>query len=164
MNKSTKILLVSGVVLALLYGAYVFVQKNMNKISETTYRFQRFKIEKASLTDFRFSTEVVLTNQSDISLTITGYDISVQIQNTPLLNIQDDSLNVDIPSNQSFTIPIFIKFDPRKLGSTILQLLMAIQSIEGTTEKIKVRFVGTISGKMGAVGVKNIPIDYTEEI
>jgi hypothetical protein len=31
-------------------------------------------------------------------------------------------------------------------------------------EKLKIRYVGTASGRFGALGVKNIPIDYTYEM
>jgi hypothetical protein len=31
-------------------------------------------------------------------------------------------------------------------------------------EKIKIRYVGTASGRFGALGVKNIPIDFTYDL
>jgi hypothetical protein len=163
MQKSTKIFVIGAVVVAVIYGIYQYAKKNTAKLAEMTYRFQNFKVLNASLRDFSSSIEVVLTNPSNIGFTVTGYDINVQIQGTPILNIKDDSVDITIPSNQSVAIPLSVQFDPRKLGSTLLPLFLAVFLTGDAKEKIKIRYYGTASGRFGALGVKNIPIDYTYE-
>jgi hypothetical protein len=164
MQKSTKIIVIGAVLAAVIYGLYQYAKKNTAKLAEMTYRFQNFKILKASFRDFSSTIEVVLTNPSNIGFTVTGYDINIQIQETPILNIKDDSINITIPANQSVAIPLSVQFDPRKLGSTLLPLFVAVFVTGDSKEKIKMRYVGTASGRFGAVGVKNIPIDYTYEM
>ena len=164
MQKNTKILVIGVVVVAMIYGIYQYAKKNTAKLAEMTYRFQNFKILNASFRDFSSSIEVVLTNPSNIGFTVTGYDINVQIQGTPLLNIKDDSVNITIPSNESVAIPLAIQFDPRKLSATLLPLFLAVFVTGDSKEKLKIRYYGTASGRFGALGVKNIPIDYTYEM
>ena len=164
MKKSTKIALVVGVALAIVYGIYRYAKKNTEKLAEMTYRFQNFKIQRAALKDFQSSVEIVLTNPSNIGFTVTGYDINVKVQEVPVLNIKDDAVDITIPANESVTLPLTIQFDPRKLGTTLLPLFMAVFVTGDSKEKIKIRYVGTASGRFGALGVKNIPIDYTYEM
>ena len=164
MQKNTKILVIGVVVVAMIYGIYQYAKKNTAKLAEMTYRFQNFKVLNVSFRDFSSSIEVVLTNPSKIGFTVTGYDINVQIQGTPLLNIKDDSVNITIPSNKSVAIPLSIQFDPRKLSATLLPLFLAVFVTGDSKEKLKIRYYGTASGRFGALGVKNIPIDYTYEM
>jgi LEA14-like dessication related protein len=164
MQKSSKIIVISLVALAIVYGVYQYAKKNTAKLAEMTYRFQNFKILNVSFRDFQSSIEVVLTNPSNLGFTVTGYNINVEIQNTRILNIADDSVNITIPSNQSVAIPLSIQFDPRKLSSTLLPLFLAVFLTGDSKEKIRIRYVGTASGRFGALGVKNIPIDYTYEM
>ena len=164
MQKNTKILVIGVVVVAMIYGIYQYAKKNTAKLAEMTYRFQNFKVLNVSFRDFSSSIEVVLTNPSNIGFTVTGYDINVQIQGTSLLNIKDDSVNITIPSNESVAIPLAIQFDPRKLSATLLPLFLAVFVTGDSKEKLKIRYYGTASGRFGALGVKNIPIDYTYEM
>lgn len=164
MNKNTKLALGIAAVLAIVYGIYRYAKKNTAKLAEMTYRFQNFKIQRAALKDFQSSVEIVLTNPSNIGFTVTGYDINVKVQEVPVLNIKDDAVDITIPANESVTLPLTIQFDPRKLGATLLPLFMAVFVTGDSKEKIKIRYVGTASGRFGALGVKNIPIDYTYEM
>lgn len=164
MEKGTKLFLSVATIGAIIYGIYRYAKKNTAKLAEMTYRFQNFKILNASFRDFSSSIEVVLTNPSNIGFTVTGYDINVQIQGTPILNIKDDSVDITIPANQSVAIPLSVQFDPRKLSSTLLSLFLAVFVTGDAKNKIKIRYFGTASGRFGALGVKNIPIDYTYEM
>ncbi len=164
MPKSTRIVIIGAVIAAVIYGIYQYAKKNTAKLAEMTYRFQNFKILNASFRDFSSTIEVVLTNPSNIGFNVTGYDINVQIQGTPILNIKDNSVDITIPANQSVAIPLSVQFDPRKLSSTLLPLFLDVFVTGNSTEKLKIRYVGTASGRFGALGVKNIPIDYTYEM
>ena len=164
MKKNTKIALIVAGVAAIVYGLYRFAQKSTAKLAEMTYRFQNFKVQRAALKDFKATIEVVLTNPSNIGFTVTGYDINVQVQEVPVLNIKDNAVDITIPANESVTLPLAIQFDPRKLGTTLLPLFLAVFVTGDSKEKIRIRYVGTASGRFGALGVKNIPIDYTYEM
>jgi hypothetical protein len=164
MKKGVKIGLIVAALALLGYAGYKYFSSNADKLMDMTYRFQNFKILKASLTDFQGSTDVVLTNPSDLSFTVTSYDINVEIEKTFVASIVANNVDIVIPAQQSVTIPINIQFDPRKAGQTVLQILMAISMNSHGVHKTPIHFTGKISGKYGPLGFHDIPVDYTYEV
>jgi len=164
MDKKGKITLavVGGV--AILVGIFYYLKKNAMKLMDMTYRFQNFKIKSASLSNVEVGAEVVLTNPSQLSFTITGYDINVQFQGVNVANLKRNDSNIPIGSNSSVTIPFDVKFDPRQVGASLLPLFLDVFVNKTSSEKFKLRYIGTISAKYGVVGISNIPIDYTYEM
>jgi LEA14-like dessication related protein len=164
MEKKTKITLavVGGV--AVLLGVFYYLKKNAMKLMDMTYRFQNFKLKRASLTNVEVTSEVVLTNPSQLSFTITGYDINVQFQGVNVVRLQRSDSNIPIPSNSSVTIPFDVQFDPRQVGASLLPLFLDVFVNKVSSEKFKLRYIGTISAKYGVLGISNISIDYTYEM
>jgi LEA14-like dessication related protein len=164
MDKKGKITLavVGGV--AILVGIFYYLKKNAMKLMDMTYRFQNFKIKSASLSNVEVGAEVVLTNPSQLSFTITGYDINVQFQGVNVANLKRNDSNIPIGSNSSVTIPFDVKFDPRQVGASLLPLFLDVFIKKTSDEKLKLRYIGTISARYGALGISNIPIDYTYEM
>jgi LEA14-like dessication related protein len=164
MENKVKITLaiVGGV--AVLLGVFYFLKKNAMKLMEMTYRFQNFKLKRATLTNVEVTSEVVLTNPSELSFTITGYDVNVQFQGVNVVRLQRSDSNIPIPSNSSVTIPFDVQFDPRQVGASLLPLFLDVFVNKTSSEKFKLRYIGTISAKYGVVGISNIPIDYTYEL
>jgi hypothetical protein len=155
-------LAISGIVLVSIIGYFIFLKKQADKLLEMTYSFQKFKVQNAGLSNFKFSIEVVLNNPTKVDFTISGYDIDIAFQDTPITKIKGSELAILVPANQSVAIPLAVEFDPRKLGTNILQAFLDIfilnsREIAGNNLK----FTGMVSGKFGAVGFKNVPIDYT---
>jgi LEA14-like dessication related protein len=164
MDKKVKITLAIASGVAVLLGVFYYLKKNAMKLMEMTYRFQNFKLKKATLSNVEVTSEVVLTNPSQLSFTITGYDINVQFQGVNVVRLQKSDSNIPIPSNSSVTIPFDVQFDPRKVGSSLLPLFLDVFINKTSNDKLKLRYVGTISAKYGIVGISNIPIDYTYEM
>ena len=164
MDKKVKILLVGAGIVGLAYWYFQYLKKNAMKLMDMTYRFQNFKIKNASLTNVEVDSEVVLTNPSQLSFTITGYDINVQFQGVNVANLKRDDSNIFVASNTSITIPFGVKFDPRKVGSSLLPLFLDVFVNKTSDTKFKLRYLGTISAKYGFIGISNIPIDYTYEM
>ena len=164
MEKKTKITLAiaGGVALLVAFGYYL--KKNAMKLMEMTYRFQNFKLKKATLSNVEVTSEVVLTNPSQLAFTITGYDVNVQFQGVNVVRIQRSDSSILVPSNSSVTIPFDVQFDPRQVGSSLLPLFLDVFVNKTSSEKFKLRYIGTISAKYGVVGISNIPIDYTYEL
>jgi LEA14-like dessication related protein len=164
MEKKTKITLAiaGGVALLVAFGYYL--KKNAMKLMEMTYRFQNFKLKRATLSNVEVTSEVVLTNPSQLAFTITGYDVNVQFQGVNVVRIQRSDSNILVPSNSSVTIPFDVQFDPRQVGSSLLPLFLDVFVNKTSSEKFKLRYIGTISAKYGVVGISNIPIDYTYEL
>lgn len=164
MDKKVKIALVGAGVLGLAIWYFYYLKNNAMKLMDMTYRFQNFKLKNASLTNVEVEAEVVLTNPSQLSFTVTGYDINVQFQGVNVANLKRDDSNIPIGSNSSVAIPFNVKFDPRKVGSTLLPLFLDVFVNKTDETKFKLRYLGTISAKYGVIGISNIPIDYTYEM
>lgn len=164
MEKKTKITLAIAGGVALLVALGYYLKKNAMKLMEMTYRFQNFKLKRATLTNVEVTSEVVLTNPSQLAFTITGYDVNVQFQGVNVVRIQRSDSSILVPSNSSVTIPFDVQFDPRQVGSSLLPLFLDVFVNKTSSEKFKLRYIGTISAKYGVVGLSNIPIDYTYEL
>jgi LEA14-like dessication related protein len=164
MDKKVKIALAVAGLVAVGVGFFVYLKKNAMKLMDMTYRFQNFKLRTATLTKVDVGAEVVLTNPSQLSFSITGYDINVQFQGVNVANLKRDNANIPIGANSSITIPFDVEFDPRAVGSTILPLFLDVFVNNTGNQKFKLRYLGTISAKYGIVGISNIPIDYTYEM
>jgi LEA14-like dessication related protein len=164
MDKKGKIALAVAGGVAILVGVFYYLKTNAMKLMEMTYRFQNFKLKNASLNNVEVDAEVVLTNPSQLSFTITGYDVNVQFQGVNVANLKRSDANIPIPSNSSATIPFGVQFDPRKVGSSLLPLFLDVFVNKTSNDKLKLRYVGTISAKYGVIGISNIPIDYTYEM
>jgi len=164
MDKKVKIALVSAGIIGLALWYFKYLKTNAMKLMDMTYRFQNFKMKNASLNNVEVEAEVVLTNPSQLSFTITGYDINVQFQGVNVANLKRDNTNIPIDSNSSIAIPFNVKFDPRQVGSSLLPLFLDVFVNKTSEQKFKLRYLGTISAKYGIIGITNIPIDYTYEI
>ena len=164
MEKKTKITLAIAGGVALLVALGYYLKKNAMKLMEMTYRFQNFKLKKATLSNVEVTSEVVLTNPSQLAFTITGYDVNVQFQGVNVVRIQRSDSSILVPSNSSVTIPFDVQFDPRQVGASLLPLFLDVFVNKTSSEKFKLRYIGTISAKYGVVGISNIPIDYTYEL
>ena len=164
MDKKVKITLAIAGGVAVLLGVFYYLKKNAMKLMEMTYRFQNFKLKKATLSNVEVTSEVVLTNPSQLAFTITGYDVNVQFQGVNVVRIQRSDSSILVPSNSSVTIPFDVQFDPRKVGSSLLPLFLDVFVNKTSSEKFKLRYIGTISAKYGVVGISDIPIDYTYEL
>ena len=164
MDKKVKITLAIAGGVAILLGVFYYFKKNAMKLMEMTYRFQNFKLKRATLSNVEVTSEVVLTNPSQLSFTITGYDVNVQFQGVNVVRLQKSDSNIPIPSNSSVTIPFDVQFDPRQVGASLLPLFLDVFVNKTSSEKLKLRYIGTISAKYGVVGISNIPIEYVYEM
>ena len=160
MNKNVKIGLAVAGVAVVGYFLYKYFEKNIWKLMDIKYRFQNFKVSKLTLKDVVVESEVVLTNPSDIGFTITNYDINVEIQKVPVAILSGNDVNIPILANQSTTIPLVAQFNPTEVGSVVLSLFMGGVLSNVDTSNLEFHYVGKISGKYGAFGFKDIPIDY----
>ena len=164
MDKKVKITLAVAGGIAVLIGFIYYLKNNAMKLMDMTYRFQNFKLKRASLTNVEVTSEVVLTNPSQLAFTITGYDVNVQFQGVNVVNLKRGDSNILVPSNSSVTIPFDVQFDPRQVCASLLPLFLDVFVNKTSSEKFKLRYIGTISAKYGIVGISNIPIDYTYEM
>jgi LEA14-like dessication related protein len=163
MNKTSKVALILSGLGLVGYGLYVYFKNNALKLIEMTYRFQNLKVNKFTISDAEVSAEVVLTNPSDLSFKITGYDINVQFEGYDVARLQRSNTNIPIDARESTTIPFIVQFDPRQVGTNLYPLFLDVFVNKTSSKRFKVRYVGSISLKYGFLGFKNVPVDYTYE-
>jgi hypothetical protein len=174
-----------GVVLALT-AAYMYFRKQATTLMNgITYKFQNVRFPKISLQEVQVSTDLVINNPSDLTLTVTGYDMVAEIwtyanagdaepqSRTPLARLVGTDINTPIPRFNSGVFPILIKFKPQDLGlalaPVVLQMLstasqQASTGVDNTNRKFAIHYRGLFSGKLGAFGVSNVPVNYTYNI
>lgn len=143
-------------------GYLAYFQVQVNKLMELTYRFQKFRFLNVGLQNVRFTTELVVTNPSNLTFTITGYNLNVQIQDKILATIKGDNLAFTVVANSSVPLPLDVQFNPNVLSQNLLSVFLdasVINTMQNST--IPIRVVGTMSVKFGFLGFKNVPVDYT---
>lgn len=151
-----------GGILAAIIGYGIYLKYQAEKLLDMTYSFQKFKIINAGLNNFQFKVELVLSNPSKVDFTIDDYDINIQFQGSTLTTLTGTSVNLVVPANQSVALPLDVQFNPRLLSASVAQVFLDAFILNPTqTQSTSIRYTGKVSGKFGAIGFKNIPIDYT---
>jgi hypothetical protein len=180
MEKKKIILIVLSGVALTLTAAFLYFKKQANLLMDKiTYEFKSIKFPKVSLQEVQISANLVVNNPSDLTLKVTGYDMVAELytyaqagdaepqSKTPLAHLVGKDINAEIPKGNSGVFPVMIKFKPQDLGLAIapvvLNLLSQGVSSQGdnSNRKFAVHYRGVISGKLGAFGVSNVPVDYT---
>jgi LEA14-like dessication related protein len=161
MNK--KVGLVIGGIVLLFTGYILYLKLQANKLAaQLTYRLQSFQIKNFGLSNIRILSEIVVTNPTSVEFSITDYNIDVQVEGTTITTLKGGGAPVLVGANQSTTIPLDVQFDPRKVAQNLLSFFLDVFVVNPREAKgINIRYVGTISGKFGALGFSNIPVDYT---
>jgi hypothetical protein len=171
-----------GVVLALT-AAYLYFKKQATTLMNgITYKFQNVRFPKISLQEVQISTDLLINNPSDLTLTVTGYDMVAELytyanigdaepqSKTPLAHLVGTDINTQIPKANTGVFPILIKFKPQDLGLALAPVVLNMLStasqqastgVDNTDRKFAVHYRGLFSGKLGAFGVSNVPVDFT---
>jgi hypothetical protein len=149
---------------ALLGGYLFFVYKQGLKLMDMTYSFKNFKIAQGSgLQSFNVTMDLVLNNPSNVDFKINDYRIDVEVQGTYVTTLVGRNLNITIPKSQSVSIPLALQFDPRTLGANLLSLFVDVflAGNNNATKNFGIRYKGEVSGRIGLLGFRNVPVDYT---
>lgn len=141
----------------LLVAQYFYKQQKL--LMSMGYRIRNVRVLKRTAQEVQVSFEFALENKSNIGFRLTGIDISVYtLSGQYLARFSDNNLNLTVPAmTTSEPIPMVIKFDPRKLGRSVLEILGDLISGNG----FALRFVGDVSVTTGLVGFRKLGIDYT---
>ena len=162
MNK--KAWYVVGGIGVVMLGYLYYIYKQGEKLMEMTYSFKNFKVGQGSgLQSFNATMDLVLVNPSNVDFKINDYRIDVEVQGTYVTTLVAKNLNLTIPKSQSVSIPISLQFDPRTLGANLLSLFVDVflANNKKPNEKFGIRYNGQVSGRIGLLGFRNVPVDYT---
>jgi LEA14-like dessication related protein len=167
MNKDliSKILIGLGVSTIAVGIAYYF-KKGIDNLIEIGMDFSNFRIKSASLNEVVGTTDLTLSNPSDLGFEVTDYNIDVIMQGINMLTIKGENLSIKIPPKGVVVVTLEIKFDPKKLGLNTALLLLEMYSSQNLNAQglnnLTIRYLGSLSGKFAGLSIKNIPIDYTQ--
>jgi LEA14-like dessication related protein len=167
MNKDliTKILIGLGISTIVIGIAYYF-KKGIDNLIEIGMDFSNFRLLNASMNEVVGSTDLTLSNPSDLGFEVTDYSIDVIIQGITMITIKGENLSIKIPPKGVVVVPLEIKFDPKKLGLNSALLLLELFSSQNLNTQglnnLTIRYLGSLSGKFAGLSIKNIPIDYTQ--
>jgi hypothetical protein len=167
MNKDliTKILIGLGISTIVIGIAYYF-KKGIDNLIEIGMDFSNFRLLNASMNEVVGSTDLTLSNPSDLGFEVTDYSIDVIIQGITMITIKGENLSIKIPPKGVVVVPLEIKFDPKKLGLNSALLLLELFSSQNLNSQglnnLTIRYLGSLSGKFAGLSIKNIPIDYTQ--
>lgn len=183
MDKKKMIYVIIGGVVLAATAAFIYFKKQATTLMNgITYKFKNVRFPKISLQEVQISTELVINNPSDLTLTVTGYDMVAELftyknagdaepeSKTPLAHLVGTDINTPIPKNNSGVFPVLVKFKPQDLGLAIapvaLQMLTNLAQqgstgVDDTNRKFAIHYRGLFSGKLGAFGVSNVPVNYT---
>ena len=141
----------------LLVAQYFYKQQRL--LMQMGYRIRKVRLLKRTAQEVVVSFEFMLENKSKIGFRLTGIDLNVYTPSGEYLaRFVDPELNTLVPANTtSEPIPMVIRFDPRKLGRSVLQIVSDLVSGEG----FALRFVGDVSVTTGLVGFRKLGVDYT---
>lgn len=167
MNKDllTKILIGLGVSTIVVGIAYYF-KKGIDNLIEIGMDFSNFRLVNASMNEVVGSTNLTLSNPSDLGFEVTDYSIDVIIQGITMITIKGENLSVKIPPKGVVVVPLQIAFDPKKLGLNSALLILEMFSSQSLNsqglQNLNIRYLGSLNGRFMGLSIKNIPIDYTQ--
>lgn len=162
MNKKTWYII--GGVGAVMLGYLYYIYKQGEKLMDMTYSFKNFKLgQGSSIQSVNINIDLVLNNPSNVDFKINDYRIDVEVQGTYVTTLVGKNLNITIPKSQSVSIPLALQFDPRTLGANLLSLFVDVFLANNNkpSGNFGIRYVGQVSGRIGLLGFRNVPVDYT---
>lgn len=141
----------------LLVAQYFYKQQQL--LLQMGYRIRNVRVLKRTAQEVVVSFEFLLENKSNISFRLTGIDLNVYTPSGDYLaRFTDPNINTVVPAQTtSEPIPMVVKFDPRRLGRSVLQLISDLISGDG----LALRFVGDVSVTTGVVGFRKLGVDFT---
>ena len=141
----------------LLVAQYFYKQQQL--LLQMGYRIRNVRVLKRTAQEVVVSFEFLLENKSNISFRLTGIDLNVYTPSGDYLaRFTDPSINTVVPAQTtSEPFPMVVKFDPRRLGRSVLQLVTDLIGGDG----LALRFVGDVSLTTGVVGFRKLGVDFT---
>lgn len=141
----------------LLVAQYFYKQQKL--LMDMGYKIRSVRVLKRTAQEVVVSFDFLLDNKSTIQFRLTSLDINVYTASGDYLaRFVDPDMNIIVPAGAiSAPIPIVVRFDPRKLGVSVLTILGDLLTGEG----LALRFVGEVGGTTGLVGFRKLGIDFT---
>lgn len=158
-----KIAIWSGIVLgssALLYFTYNYVQNQIKLLTKLAYKFIGYKILKLSTKQIIVDVDLELENQSNLGITISGYDVDVSMNGQHVVKLKNNQLSQYLAPNGKSLIKLNVDFVPNEVIKQAFNLQNILLSLTNP-DAIVFGFKGNVSAKTTGLMVKNYPLNVT---
>jgi LEA14-like dessication related protein len=144
----------------LAFGIYKYYLTQLQILELWDYRLLGGRVKKASFSELIIQLDVEITNDADITLTITDYYFDIYLNNVLVANVRNASVNQILNKNGGKSLfQIDVKIDPRKVFNLDL-----LSSLTTSIKESDLRMVGYFGIKKGLLKFKNIPYDDTYKL
>jgi LEA14-like dessication related protein len=143
-------------------GFYYFYKRNLKRLEGIILKVKGAKI-KGNFKTLTARGNIEITNPSELKVEIEKYSINVSIEGVLIGTLANNKANMLIAPNSILVFPYQLSVDVAKFSANLLSLVMAIFVERNSTQPIKIRYQGTISGKHGVISFNDFPVDYTYE-
>jgi LEA14-like dessication related protein len=144
----------------LAFGIYKYYLTQLQILELWDYRLLGGRVKKASFSELIIQLDVEITNDADITLTITDYYFDIYLNNVLVANVRNASVNQILNKNGGKSLfQIDVKIDPRKVFNLDL-----LSSLTTSIKESDLRMVGYFGIKKGLIKFKNIPYDDTYKL
>jgi LEA14-like dessication related protein len=144
----------------LAYGVYNYYMQQLEILNNWDYRILGGKIVNINPLKVTLQIDVEVTNDSNISVTITDYYFDIFLNGVKVGVVKNASLNQRLEANggKSF-LPMLIEIETTQFlkGNVVLGL---IESVKNSTLTQK----GYFGLKKGLLKYRNIPFEYTYKL
>ena len=150
-----KILWITGI-LGLGAGVYFYYKRQWELLKNISYQITGISI--AQISPLKLNISTTLTNKSELSFILKGYDIDISINDIKVANVQNRALNQKVNAfGGKSEIDFVTSVNAKDLGIGIQSLLSG--AVEDTLEQSNIRFKGKISVKRGYLEFSNYKVD-----
>lgn len=118
--------------------------------------FDKFKVKSFVEGKAVVSADATFFNPNQVKMKLKSIDVAVWV-NEKEAGMIDQSMQLKIPAESNFTVPLEMTIDIRKIGA-LNSLLFALSD-----SKLPVRLKGNVRAKVHGLGF-TVPIDYKDEV
>jgi len=148
---------------SLVLGSYYYYRKQLKLLADISFKVVGVKIVEYSPFKLQINTEI--TNNSEISFTISGYDIDVIVNGKEIGQVKNSSLNQKLEGfGGKSQINFFTTFNPQETGLLSGGLSSILSNVLDTLGDTTIKLKGRVSVKRGLFVYSNYPIDFTYKL
>lgn len=159
--KTRTIIIISGVAV-LLSVAGIMLYRQYKKLLNYCYKVKSFKILSIEKYKFHFKIGLMVRNNSDINIQVSGYDFKLYLCDNYVADLKSNVQQV-LNKKSSSMIEIEASFNPTRVldASKITTLVMYAVTDKS---KFKIQLKGSVNVKTGIISLTGLPVDYVDDL
>ena len=140
-------------------GAYFYYRRQLELLEKIEYKVSG--IEILQVAPLKLQIQTTLTNQSEFTFTIRGYDFDIYINDKKVAEVKNAKLDQKIKGlgGQS-NINFITEVNKEELGIGTGGLGSLLSGVLDNLGQTDIRFKGNISVKRGLIEFSNYPVDF----